>query len=295
MTEERIGTLYAMGAYILWGFLPLYWKLAEHISSWEILAHRVIWSFVFMIVLIIVIRRWRLFINEWRKIISDKKKFFGIAAAGIIISLNWVLFIWAVNNDHVLDASLGYYINPLISIFFGFIFLKERFSKLQWIAIAFAFAGVFYMTWNFGSVPWAALGLAISFAIYGLIKKVVDLNAIFGLAIETLIVIPIALVYIVYLDVIDVGSLSFSLDGLILIGTGVATAVPLLLFGQGAKRIPLSLVGFLQYFAPTIMLLLGVFLFNEAFTSVHAITFILIWIGLILYSYERIRSHRKVG
>ncbi len=293
MSEERLGTLYASSAYILWGFLPLYWKLVEHVSAWEILAHRILWSFVLMMVLIVVIRRWHLFMDECKQIMLNKKKLFGISAAGIIISLNWVIFIWAVNSDRVLDASLGYYINPLISIFFGFIFLKERFSKIQWIAIAFAFSGVFFMTYNFGSVPWAALGMAITFAFYGLLKKTVDLNAIFGLAIETLIVTPIATIYILYLGFNGTGAMGISFEGLILIGTGLATALPLLLFGQGAKRIPLSLVGFLQYFAPTIMLLLGVFLFNESFTYVHGITFTLIWLGLILYSYERIQSLRK--
>ncbi len=293
MSEERLGTLYASSAYILWGFLPLYWKLVEHVSAWEILAHRILWSFVLMMVLIVVIRRWHLFMDECKQIMLNKKKLFGISAAGIIISLNWGIFIWAVNSDRVLDASLGYYINPLISIFFGFIFLKERFSKIQWIAIAFAFSGVFFMTYNFGSVPWAALGMAITFAFYGLLKKTVDLNAIFGLAIETLIVTPIATIYILYLGFNGTGAMGISFEGLILIGTGLATALPLLLFGQGAKRIPLSLVGFLQYFAPTIMLLLGVFLFNESFTYVHGITFTLIWLGLILYSYERIQSLRK--
>lgn len=294
MSNERLGILYASGAYLLWGFLPLYWKLVDHVPAWEILAHRIIWSFVFMIILIAVIRRWHLFVDECKQIIFNKKKLLGITAAGLIISLNWVIFIWAVNSDRVLDASLGYYINPLISIFFGFIFLKERFTKIQWTAIGLVFVGVFYMTYNFGAVPWAALGMAITFALYGLLKKTVDLSAIFGLAIETLIVTPVALAYIFFLEFDGSGAMGFSFEGLILIGTGLATALPLLLFGQGAKRIPLSLVGFLQYFAPTIMLLLGVFLFGESFTQVHAITFTLIWLGLILYSYERFLHMRKM-
>ncbi|RPF54000.1 EamA family transporter RarD [Aquisalibacillus elongatus] len=294
MSEERLGTIYTASAYILWGILPLYWKLVEHVSAWEILAHRIVWSFIIMMIIIWFLRRWSLFVEEWRDIFVYRKKLFGITAAGIVISLNWVIFIWAVNSDRVLDASLGYYINPLISILFGFIFLQERFSKIQWVAIALAFAGVFYMTYNFGSVPWAALGMAITFGLYGLLKKTVDLNAIFGLAIETLIVMPIALIYIFYLEFEGAGAMGFSLEGLILMGTGLATAIPLLLFGQGAKRIPLSLVGFLQYFAPTIMLILGVFLFDEAFTEVHAITFTLIWLGLVLYSYERFQQLRKM-
>lgn len=233
--------------------------------------------------------------TECRTLFTDWRTALGIAAASIVISINWVTYIWAVNSDRVLDASLGYYINPLISVLFGFIFLKERFSKLQWIAIVLALTGVGYMTYNFGDVPWAALLLAVSFAIYGLLKKIVNLNAIFGLAIETVIVLPVALIYIIHLEWVQVGAMSLSWTGVLLIGTGLATAIPLLLFAQGAKRIPLSLVGFLQYIAPTIMLLLGVFLFNEPFTSVHAITFTLIWIGLTLYTYERVKQLKQIS
>ncbi|PKR77224.1 EamA family transporter RarD [Halalkalibacillus sediminis] len=293
MKEEKLGTIYAGSAYILWGFLPLYWRLVETVPAWEILAHRVLWSFVFMLVFIMILRRWNLFVAECRDIFSHWKKWVGITIAAIVISINWVTYIYAVNTGHVLEASLGYYINPLISILFGFIFLQERFSRLQWIAIGLAILGVSYMTLQFGSIPWLALLLATSFALYGLLKKVVDLNAVFGLTIETLIMTPIALIFIVQLEWVGTGALGWSFEGLILLGTGIATAVPLLLFAQGAKRIPLSLVGFLQYFAPTIMLLIGVFLFGESFTQVHAVTFSLIWIGLILYTYSRV-SMRQV-
>ncbi|WP_411954149.1 EamA family transporter RarD [Alkalibacillus sp. S2W] len=296
MTEERIGILYATFAYLLWGLLPLYWKLIEHVPAWEILAHRIFWSLAFMIVFILVIRRWHLLVAEVKSLFTNAKTALGISAAGIVISLNWVIYIWAVNSDHVLDASLGYYINPLISILFGLIFLKERFSSIQWVAIALAFIGVSYMTINLGSFPWAALALAMTFGIYGLLKKVVQLNAIFGLAIETMVVAPIAFIYIAGLEFSGGGALGSSWGTtLILIGAGVATAIPLLLFAQGAKRIPLSLIGFLQYLAPTLMLLIGVFLYNEPFTSVHAVTFILIWLGLILYTYERVKHLRQVG
>ncbi|MET3682714.1 chloramphenicol-sensitive protein RarD [Alkalibacillus flavidus] len=296
MTEERIGILYATFAYLLWGFLPLYWKLIEHVPAWEILAHRIFWSLIFMVMFIVLIRRWHLFVAEVKSLFTNMKTALGISAAGIVISLNWVTYIWAVNSDHVLDASLGYYINPLISILFGLIFLKERFSRIQWVAIALAFIGVSYMTVNLGSFPWAALALAMTFGIYGLLKKVVQLNAIFGLAIETMIVAPIAFIYIASLESTGGGALGSSWwTTLILIGAGIATAIPLLLFAQGAKRIPLSLIGFLQYLAPTLMLLIGVFLYNEPFTTVHAVTFILIWIGLILYTYERVKFLRQTG
>ncbi|WP_027965123.1 EamA family transporter RarD [Halalkalibacillus halophilus] len=293
MNEEKLGTIYAAFAYIIWGFLPLYWKILEHVPAWEILAHRMVWSFLFMVIFILALKRWGLFTGELKSIFKDWRTGLGITGAAIAISINWVTYIWAVNTNHVLDASLGYYINPLISILFGILFLGEKFSRIQWIAIAFALTGVLFMTIQFGSIPWVALVLAMSFAVYGLLKKVVQLNAIFGLAIETLIILPIALLYISYLEWVNVGALGMSWTGFLLIGAGLVTVVPLLLFAQGAKRIPLSLVGFLQYFAPTIMLLLGVFLFDEAFTSVHAVTFTLIWIGLILYTYERMKHLRK--
>lgn len=290
MNDERLGIIYAIIAYIIWGILPLYWKLVESVPPWEILAHRILWSFVFMIIFILVIRRWSLFVQELRTLFKSRKKLLGITIASLLISLNWVTYIWAVNTDRVLDASLGYYINPLINVLFGYLFLKERFSYIQWTAITLVIVGVSYMTLNAGTTPWAAIILAVTFALYGLIKKVLDLNAINGLAIETLIVAPIAFIYIATLMFNGSSSLSFSIEGLVLLGTGAVTAIPLLLFAQGAKRIPLSLIGFLQYIAPTLMFLLGVFLFNEPFTSVHVVTFSFIWVGLILYSYERIKA-----
>ena len=290
MKDEKLGIIYGTFAYLMWGILPLYWKLVETVPPWEILAHRILWSFAFMVVFILLIRKWRLFVQELQTLFSQKKKLLGITIATLLLSLNWVTFIWAVNTDRVLDASLGYYINPLINVLFGYLFLKERFSYLQWVAIVLAIIGVSYMTLNAGTTPWAAIILAVTFALYGLIKKVLDLNAINGLAIETLIVAPIAFIYIATLMFNGSSSLSFSIEGLVLLGTGAVTAIPLLLFAQGAKRIPLSLIGFLQYIAPTLMFLLGVFLFNEPFTSVHVVTFSFIWVGLILYSYERIKA-----
>lgn len=290
MKDEKLGIIYGTFAYLMWGILPLYWKLVESVPPWEILAHRILWSFAFMVVFILLIRKWRLFVQELQTLFSQKKKLLGITIATLLLSLNWVTFIWAVNTDRVLDASLGYYINPLINVLFGYLFLKERFSYLQWVAIVLAIIGVSYMTLNAGTTPWAAIILAVTFALYGLIKKVIDLSAINGLTIETLIVAPIAFIYIATLMFNGSSSLSFSIEGLVLLGTGAVTAIPLLLFAQGAKRIPLSLIGFLQYIAPTLMFLLGVFLFNEPFTSVHVVTFSFIWVGLILYSYERIKA-----
>ncbi|MFD1019954.1 EamA family transporter RarD [Thalassobacillus hwangdonensis] len=290
--DNKLGIVYTAGAYILWGFLPVYWKLIQQVPAMEILAHRIVWSFIFMIGIVLVIRKWSPFKQECRRILKNKKNFIGITFASIAISINWLTYIYAVNTDHVVEASLGYYINPLVSILLGMIFLQERFNRAQWIAFILAGAGVLYMTMEFGSVPWLALLLAFSFGTYGLLKKIVSLNAIFGLTIETLLITPVALIFLTFQGTAmhteaSVGTV------LLLLGAGVVTAVPLLLFSSGAKRIPLSMVGFLQYFAPTIMLIIGVFFYNEPFTQVHVVSFALIWAGLVVFTFARMKRLKK--
>lgn len=292
--EQKLGIIYTAGAYILWGFLPVYWKLIQQIPAFEILAHRIIWSFVFMGAVVFIARKHKLFLREFQMILKDKMRMIGITLASIMISINWVTYIWAVNTNHVIEASLGYYINPLVSILLGMIVLKETFSKAQWLAFFLAGCGVFYMTINFGSIPWIALLLAFSFGSYGLLKKLVPLNAMFGLTIETLIVSPVALFYLLDQQSSNWTQIDWvSLTTLLLFGAGIVTAIPLLLFSAGAKRIPLSMVGFLQYFAPTIMLLIGVFLYGEPFTEVHAVSFSLIWAGLAVYTVTRMKRLKK--
>ncbi len=296
VSENKKGIMFALGAYIIWGFLPIYWKQVEHISPYEIIAHRVFWSFIFMIVFIIMTNRLFLFGKDLKFIFKDKKKVMALFFASAVITSNWLVYIIAVNTGHILDASLGYYINPLISILFGFVLLGERFSKIQWIAIAIVFIGVTYLAVGLGAAPWISLYLAASFSIYGLIKKTINLDAIFALAVETFVLAPFALVYIFILESSGQGSFGFNIDSLVMMGTGVATAIPLLLFALGAQRIRLSLIGFLQYFAPTIMLLIGVFMYNEAFTDIHKVAYILIWSGLILYTVNRffqVRNNAK--
>lgn len=292
--DQKLGIIYTAGAYILWGILPIYWKWIQDISAFEILAHRIVWSFVFMSLIIVVLQKQQLFLKECRRILKNKRQMIGITLASVTISINWVTYILAVNTDHVVEASLGYYINPLVSILLGMIFLQERFSKAQWLAFALAGTGVLYMTLKFGSVPWLALLLAFSFGTYGLLKKLVPLNAMFGLTIETLIVTPAALFFLVQQQSGPWASVNWgSLTTLLVFGAGVVTAVPLLLFSAGAKRIPLSMVGFLQYFAPTIMLVIGVFLYDEPFTSVHAVAFTFIWSGLAVYTMARMKRMKK--
>ncbi|WP_181347675.1 EamA family transporter RarD [Thalassobacillus sp. CUG 92003] len=292
--DQKHGIIYTAAAYILWGVLPLYWKLIKDVSAYEILAHRIVWSFLFMTMIVFLMRKWRPFLRECKRIWKAKRDLAGITLASITISINWVTFIWAVNSDHVVEASLGYYINPLVSILLGMIFLKETFSRAQWLAFALAAAGVSFMTVNFGAVPWVALLLAFSFGFYGLLKKVVQLGPMFGLTIETLIVSPVALLYLMTQQNGNWGQIDvWSSTALLLFGAGIVTAVPLLLFAGGAKRIPLSMVGFLQYIAPTLMLLIGVILYHEPFTVTHMISFSLIWAGLTVYTVTRVKRMRS--
>lgn len=293
MSENSKGIIFALGAYLIWGFLPIYWKQVEHISSYELIAHRVLWAFIFMIVFILVTNRMHLFYKDLKFIFRDKKKVIALFAASTVITTNWLLYIVAVNNGHILNASLGYYINPLISILIGFVILGERFSKSQWTAIIIVFLGVTYLAVGLGSAPWISLTLALSFSIYGLIKKVINMDAVFALAVETFVLAPFALIYILFLEGSGGGNFGINADSLVMMGTGVITAVPLLLFSLGAQRIRLSLIGILQYFAPTIMLLLGVFMYGEAFTDIHTVAYILIWSGLAIYTFSRIQEMRR--
>lgn len=293
MSEGKKGIVYALAAYIIWGFLPIYWKQIENISPYEIIAHRVLWSFVFMIIFIIAIGKWHYFRRDLKFIFKKKKKVTALFLASIVITSNWLAYIIAVNSGHILDASLGYYINPLISIILGFLILKERFSKMQWLAIVIVFIGVVYLTAGLGSAPVFSLYLAFSFSIYGLIKKTINIDAIYAMAVETFVLAPFALVYIIFLGSNGNGHFGLNVDSAFMIGTGIATVIPLLLFSLGAERIRLSLVGFLQYFSPTIMLVIGIFMYGEIFTPVHKVAYIFIWGGLLLYTVSRFLEGRK--
>ena len=288
--EIKLGIFYTTFAYLLWGFLPIFWKQLDHVDAGQLLAHRIIWSFVFMIIIVFVSKNWSKFIQECKAIWKTKKKLIGIICASLIISVNWLLFIIAVNAGHVLQASLGYYINPLVSILLGVIFLKEILSLWQIIATILAAIGVTFMTFQAGVFPYLSISLALTFGVYGLLKKIVPLKSMFGLTIETLLVTPIALIYLFQTNIGNITQIDWvsSTSGLFIL-SGVATAVPLLLFGAGAFRIPLSMVGFLQYLNPTIMLLVGVFLYKEPFTYVHLVTFGCIWSACLLYTL----SHTK--
>lgn len=288
-SQERQGIFFAAFAYALWGLLPIYWKFLSEVSADEILANRVFWSFWFMLVLLMVTGNLRAFKQEGLSLIKRKKRLLALVAASVLISINWFIYIWAVNTNQMVEASLGYYINPLVSVLLGVIVLKEILSKAQVVSFILALIGVLIITLSYGVFPWIAFTLAMSFGLYGLVKKMIKVDPAIGLTLETLTIMPIALIYMGYL--MGSGSpalFSGMLDiDLLLIGAGAATAIPLLFFAKGAQKIPLYMIGFLQYIAPTLTLLLGVFVYNEPFSTIDLISFIFIWASLTLFTYSR--------
>jgi chloramphenicol-sensitive protein RarD len=294
--EQTIGILSGAGAYFLWGILPLYWKLVGSVPSEEVLAHRIIWSFVFMLIILAMLRKISSFKDELYAIFLQPKKLMAIAFASLFITINWYAFIWAVNHNHVIQTSLGYYINPLISVLLGILFLKERLSFWQLISFLLATIGVLNLVFRFGEIPWVSLILAMSFGLYGLLKKKARLGALTGLTIETLLITPFALIYLMTVrsSVADALYIQDSVIFGLLLAAGIVTAVPLLFFASGANRISLSMIGFLQYIAPTLMLVQGVFLYDESFTSVHVVSFTLIWAALILFTFARTKLFRRI-
>lgn len=287
--EQLTGVMYGVGAYLIWGVLPIYWKLMDQVPATQILAHRFVWSFIFMIALLFVSRRMRGFTTEVKQIAAEPKTIIGVVVAALLITVNWGTFIWAVNNDHIIETSLGYYINPLVNVLLGVMVLKERLSLWQIVSFGLALVGVLNMTLHFGTFPWIALILAISFGLYGLSKKTVHVKAATGITLETLIITPFALAFLFYVQSTGAGAFSLAAPKLagLLMGCGVATAIPLLLFASGANRLPLYIVGFLQYISPTMTLLIGVFKYHEPFTSVHMVSFAFIWGALIIFSLAR--------
>ena len=293
MENYKQGIFFGLAAYVLWGILPVYWKALELVSPFEILSSRFMWSCVFVFLLIIFQKKWPLFAKEAKQVFSNVKTGAAMAAAGITISFNWGTFIWAVNNGHIVETSMGYYINPLVSILFALVFLHERLDKMQLAAITCAFIGVASMVYSFGKIPWVSLTLAFTFALYGLLKKILPVSALTSIMLETLLITPLALVYEYNLWQQGV---SFYASGnlqviMMLTGAGVVTAIPLLLFTAGARLLPLKIIGFLQYISPTLTLLIGVFVYNEAFTVSHLLAFGWIWAALLLFIVSQLRSN----
>ncbi|MCM3338397.1 EamA family transporter RarD [Paenibacillus sp. MER TA 81-3] len=290
-SQNSMGVLATGLSYLLWGVLPIYWKSVGSVPAGEVLAHRIIWSLVFMLLILLLLGKLKMVATEMKYVFTHKKQAMSMILASVLISINWLVFIFAVESNQVVEASLGYYINPLLNVFLATFFLKERLNKAEWVSVAIAAGGVLCLTLYYGTFPWAALTLASTFGFYGLIKKKVSIGAWTGLTIETLIMTPFALIFLFFFDHSSVSLWERDVSIiLLLMGAGVVTAIPLLLFAAGAKRISFTLLGFLQYIAPTIMLLLGLFLFHEPFSTPQLLAFMLIWLALLIFSFSRSRE-----
>jgi chloramphenicol-sensitive protein RarD len=287
------GILYGIGAYVLWGFFPIYWKFLHEIPALQVIGHRISWSFIVLILFILLTKQWQ----NFRAVAFHPKTIGTYAIAGVLLSINWLVYVWGVNAGFIVETSLGYFINPLLSVLLGVIFLRERLRLAQWIPVVIAAIGVLYLTFVYGRLPWIALTLAFSFGIYGLVKKIAPLGSLYGLTLETAIVFPLALVYLLVLEVIGAGA--FLHDGLtidlLLAGAGIVTTVPLLMFASAAKQIPLTMVGILQYIAPTLQFLIGIFIYKEPFDHAHLIGFGIIWVALVIFWVENYLAHRAAS
>lgn len=293
--KTKAGILSGILTYTLWGFIPLFFKLLSDVLPMEILSQRIIWASVFMLIAVVLSKKWQSFFRIITDLFRHQKKLLMMLLVSLLISTNWFTFIWAINNNHILQTSLGYYINPIISILLGVIFLKEKLARAQVIAVVLAFIGVMVMTLSLGAFPYISLTLALSFGFYGLLKKKMDYAVIEGLAVETLFVTPFALIawfYFINSDQSFVTNHATLGMWALVVSSGIVTAVPLLLFAFTARNIPLSMMGFMQYIGPTISLLLGVLVYHEAFTVTHAISFSLIWLGLIVFSVATFKMYR---
>ena len=279
------GILYGLSAYVLWGMFPLFFKQLQAASAIEVVLHRMVWSLVFVLIVLAVLRRWN-WLGDVRRSPALLGKF---AVSALLLAGNWLSYVWAVNNGHVLDASLGYFILPLINVALGFIFLHERPRKAQWVAFALAATGVLWMAVQSGHVPWLALLIAMTFGFYGLMRKTATLGALEGMSLETMLLAPLAVVALLWAGPSGPGSQWPAHDAhtwLFFLLSGPVTAIPLLLFAAGARRVPLSTMGFLQYITPSILALMGVFLYGETFAGPRAVGFVFIWVALALYTAE---------
>lgn len=282
------GVVYALTAYVIWGLFPLYFKALEQVPSLQILAHRMAWSLLFVALLLAVLKRW-----SWMRLLREQPALLArFALSAVLLSSNWGIYIWAVNSNHVVDASLGYYINPLVNVALGSVLLHERLRGLQWVALAIAAAGVTVMAIEVGHVPWISLSLALTFGSYALLRKTAPLGALEGLAVETAVLFPLAVAYLFWLS--TQGMNAFASADLstrwLLVAAGPITTIPLLLFAAGARRMSMTLLGVLQYITPTLQLALGVWLYHEPFAAAKMIGFGLVWVGLAVFLLDGLRA-----
>ena len=289
--QYKLGVFYGLSAYFIWGVLPIYWRQIQHVDAMEILASRFIWSAVFVFLLLVGTGKLKVFVEETKAIFSTWKTAICMILAAITISFNWGIFIWAVEVGRIVETSMGYYINPLVSVLFGMVFLREKLDRLQTFAVICAAIGIGVVIVKNGSLPWVSVSLAATFAFYGLLKKLIKAQALTSIMLETLLISPLMLYYLYYLaqhggnvyQSCDTRTLAY------LVGAGVATATPLLFFTGCAKLLPLYMVGFMQYIAPSITLLIGIFMYGEAFTLTHAVAFGCIWLGLVFFTISQLR------
>ncbi len=286
------GVLYGILAYLLWGMIPIYFKLIQSTPALQILGHRIVWSFVLLLGILALRQEW----GNFRAAAIHKKTLLVYTAAALLLAVNWGTYVWAVNAGYIVESSLGYFINPLVNVLLGVVFLRERLRPIQWVPIGLAALGVAYMTISYGQLPWIALVLAFSFGLYGLVKKVASLNSLHGLTLETALLFIPALLFLLFAEQQGVGSMGHTtlLINLLLAGTAIVTVLPLLLFGAAVRSIPLSLMGLLQYIAPTCQFLIGVLVYHEPFTQARLIGFSLIWAALIFLWAEGMIMRRRM-
>ena len=285
------GIWYAIGAYVLWGLFPIYWKWLQHVPALQVLGHRILWSFLLLIMVILVSRQW----SSFRLRALTMRVIPIYMAAALLIAVNWLTYIWAINAGYVVESSLGYFINPLLSVLLGVVFLRERLRPLQWLPVGLAAVGVLYLALVYGSLPWIALTLAFTFGFYGLVKKTAPLGSLYGLTLETGILFLPALGYLLLAGISGQGAFlrSGTISDLLLVGAGLVTTVPLLMFASAAQRIPLSLVGIQQYIAPTLQFLLGVLVYREPFSPARLAGFGIVWMALVIYAVEGFIAQRR--
>lgn len=289
--EQRKGGIFACLAFFMWGLAPIYFKQIQHVSAFEILTHRVVWSVVFLVLVVSVLKYW----DKVKRIVVQPKIMFMLLITSSILGFNWGLFIWAVNNNHMLDASLGYYINPLLNVLLGMLFLGERLRKLQGFAVFLAFAGVVLQLVSFGSFPVVAFSLATSFALYGLLRKKLPVEALPGILLEALILLPVALIYWWVMAPTPTSDLVVNdwHTNTLLISAGIITTLPLLCFTGAAKRLQYTTLGFFQYIGPSLMFMLAVVFYDEVFDAERVITFACIWSALAIFTWDSYHQSRK--
>jgi len=296
MVEDKakvrsLGLLYGVSAYTLWGLFPIYWPLLKPANPFEIVSHRAVWTLVFCFIILALTKT----LKSTLSLLKRPRIVAGLFLGSILISINWIIYIYAANNEHVVEASLGYYINPIVVIATGVIVLKEKMRPLQWLAVGIATLGVAVLTIDYGRLPWIALGLALSWGSYGLVKKQLGLGALEGLSIETLLSSGFYLAYLIWLGNKGEGHFTYSLTlTLLLIGGGAVTAIPLLLFNGSTNRLPLTLIGLLQYITPTIQFCIGVWYYNEDMSTARWVGFLIIWVALMSLAIDLVKSSRSV-